>query len=182
VDRSRFSIFGIAKMADASLTRTGMVLGTLAYMSPEQAAGEKQVDHRTDLWALGVVLYTRCWPAGGRSAQDTIAALFSRGPGARSPCRSSDIRPRSHTALTELVIRLLQKQRDQRYPDAARLLVALDALEPVRAGDPDHPRIRPRGWKIGVMAPSYGNARTPRQARSRTQAPGPPPRTTHREE
>jgi pimeloyl-ACP methyl ester carboxylesterase len=124
--------FGIAKMADASLTRTGMVLGTLAYMSPEQASGEKQVDHRTDLWALGVVLYEML--AGRRPfAQDTIAALF-HAVQALDPLPLIDIRPEVSPALQQLVTRLLQKQRDQRYPDAAALLEALDAVEPVRAG------------------------------------------------
>jgi pimeloyl-ACP methyl ester carboxylesterase len=124
--------FGIAKMADASLTRTGMVLGTLAYMSPEQASGEKQVDHRTDLWALGVVLYEML--AGRRPfAQDTIAALF-HAVQALDPLPLIDIRPEVSPALQQLVTRLLQKQRDQRYPDAAALLAALDAVEPVRAG------------------------------------------------
>ena len=123
--------FGIAKMADASLTRTGMVLGTLAYMSPEQASGEKQVDHRTDLWALGVVLYEML--AGRRPfAQDTIAALF-HAVQALDPLPLIDIRPEVSPALQQLVTRLLQKQRDQRYPDAAALLEALDAVEPVRA-------------------------------------------------
>ncbi len=124
--------FGIAKMADASLTRTGMVLGTLAYMSPEQASGEKQVDHRTDLWALGVVLYEML--AGRRPfAQDTIAALF-HAVQALDPLPLIDIRPEVSPALQQLVTRLLQKQRDQRYPDAPALLEALDAVEPVRAG------------------------------------------------
>jgi pimeloyl-ACP methyl ester carboxylesterase len=124
--------FGIAKMADASLTRTGMVLGTLAYMSPEQASGEKQVDHRTDLWALGVVLYEML--AGRRPfAQDTIAALF-HAVQALDPLPLIEIRPEVSPALQQLVTRLLQKQRDQRYPDAAALLEALDSVEPVRAG------------------------------------------------
>jgi pimeloyl-ACP methyl ester carboxylesterase len=124
--------FGIAKMADASLTRTGMVLGTLAYMSPEQAAGEKLVDHRTDLWALGVVLYEML--AGRRPfGQDTIAALF-HAVQALDPVPLTQIRPEVLPALQQLVTRLLQKQRDQRHPDAAAVLEALDALEPVRAG------------------------------------------------
>ena len=124
--------FGIAKMADASLTRTGMVLGTLAYMSPEQAAGEKQVDHRTDLWALGVVLYEMV--AGRRPfAQDTIAALF-HAVQALDPAPLAELRPEVSPALQRLVTRLLEKPRERRYPDAAAVLEALEAVDPVRAG------------------------------------------------
>jgi pimeloyl-ACP methyl ester carboxylesterase len=124
--------FGIAKMADASLTRTGMVLGTLAYMSPEQAAGEKQVDHRTDLWALGVVLYEML--AGRRPfAQDTIAALFNAVQ-ALEPVPLRELRPDVPPRLDEVVTRLLQKAREHRYADTEALLVALEAADPVRAG------------------------------------------------
>ena len=123
--------FGIAKMADASLTRTGMVLGTLAYMSPEQASGEKQVDHRTDLWALGVVLYEML--AGRRPfAQETIAALF-HAVQALEPTPLQDLRPEISQGLQEVVSRLLRKDREGRYPDSAALLEALEAAEPVRA-------------------------------------------------
>jgi len=123
--------FGIAKMADASLTRTGMVLGTLAYMSPEQASGEKQVDHRTDLWALGVVLYEML--AGRRPfGQETIAALF-HAVQALEPTPLQDLRPDVSPRLQEVVSRLLRKERENRFPDAAALLEALVAAEPVRA-------------------------------------------------
>jgi pimeloyl-ACP methyl ester carboxylesterase len=124
--------FGIAKVADASLTRTGMVLGTLAYMSPEQAAGEKQVDHRTDLWALGVVLYEML--AGRRPfAQDTIAALFNAVQ-ALEPVPLRELRPDVPPGVEEVVTRLLQKERERRFPDMAALLAALEAADPVRAG------------------------------------------------
>jgi hypothetical protein len=123
--------FGIAKMADASLTRTGMVLGTLAYMSPEQAAGEKQVDQRTDLWALGVVLYEML--AGRRPfGQDTIAALF-HAVQVEEPTPLRELRPDVSPGLQQVVTRLLQKDREHRYPDAAALLDALETAEPARA-------------------------------------------------
>jgi pimeloyl-ACP methyl ester carboxylesterase len=123
--------FGIAKMADASLTRTGMVLGTLAYMSPEQASGEKQVDHRTDLWALGVVLYEML--AGRRPfGQETIAALF-HAVQTQEPAPLQDLRPDVSPGLQAVVSRLLRKEREGRYSNAAALLEALEAAEPVRA-------------------------------------------------
>ncbi len=68
--------FGIAKVshADANLTRTGAVLGTVAYMSPEQSRGEP-VDQRSDLWALGVVLYEMITGRAPFTA-DSLEALF----------------------------------------------------------------------------------------------------------
>jgi pimeloyl-ACP methyl ester carboxylesterase len=123
--------FGIAKMADASLTRTGMVLGTLAYMSPEQASGERQVDHRTDLWALGVVLYEML--AGRRPfGQETIAALF-HAVQTLEPTPLQELRPDVSPVLQEVISRLLRKKREDRFLNAAALLEALGAAEPVRA-------------------------------------------------
>jgi serine/threonine protein kinase/tetratricopeptide (TPR) repeat protein len=86
--------FGVAKLSDAALTRPGETLGTLAYMSPEQLAGG-DVDTRTDLWSLGVVLHEM---------------LTGRRPLAGQPSDS--------TPLADVVHQLLRPSPDDRYQDA----------------------------------------------------------------
>ncbi|HEX3233478.1 MAG TPA: protein kinase [Gemmatimonadales bacterium] len=123
--------FGIAKVAraNANVTRTGAVIGTLSYMSPEQASGDP-VDHRTDLWAFGVVLYEML---AGRPpfAADSLEALFYAIQW-RQPERLASLRPDVPPALESLVHRLLEKEPARRHDDA-RLLAR--ALEFVRAGE-----------------------------------------------
>jgi pimeloyl-ACP methyl ester carboxylesterase len=115
--------FGIAKVSDMNLTRTGAVLGTLAYMSPEQACGEL-VDHRTDLWALGVVLYemlTGRPPFTGESRE----ALFF-GIQYREPPRIATLRPQVSPEQEAVVSRLLNKEPARRYDDARAVGAALE--------------------------------------------------------
>jgi eukaryotic-like serine/threonine-protein kinase len=114
--------FGIAKIAGEKLTRTGLVLGTLAYMSPEQAAGGV-LDHRTDLWALGVVLHemlTGRTPFSAPSIELLFRAVrFGEPPAVRS------LRPEVPEEIEAIVSRLLQKDPGHRYPDAASVAAAL---------------------------------------------------------
>src|SRR6185295_15097460 len=72
--------FGVAKVkADqitfAGLTRTGSVLGTPYYLSPEQAKGQRDVDHRADLWSIGIVLYAMLTGRPPHAELDTFGAL-----------------------------------------------------------------------------------------------------------
>jgi eukaryotic-like serine/threonine-protein kinase len=116
--------FGIAKVSDMNLTRTGAVLGTLSYMSPEQACGEP-VDHRTDLWALGVVLYEMLTGRAPFSAESREALFF--GIQYRDPVRIDSLRPDVPSALTSIVGRLLEKEPARRYSDAHAVGAALEA-------------------------------------------------------
>jgi pimeloyl-ACP methyl ester carboxylesterase len=126
-DRVRILDFGVAKVAaaQAKLTRTGAVLGTLAYMSPEQASGEP-VDHRSDLWALGVVLYemlTGRQPFTGDYLEALLSAILWP-----QPQRVTVFRPSVPTRLEDLVHRLLEKDPAKRCQDADALRAELDAL------------------------------------------------------
>ncbi len=107
--------FGIAKIAGEKLTRTGLVLGTLAYMSPEQAAGGI-LDHRSDLWALGVVFHEMLTGLPPFSAS-SIELLF-RAVRHGEPPKVRSLRPEVPREVEAVVNRLLQKEPDRRYPDA----------------------------------------------------------------
>ncbi|APR79491.1 serine/threonine protein kinase [Minicystis rosea] len=110
-----------------SLTQAGVVFGTLAYMAPEAALGMRNIDRRSDLYAVGVVLYELL--AGRHPFTATApAALFAQQRneipppiGQRSP--GVTVPP----ALEAVVHRLLEKDPDQRYPNGRALMVALDA-------------------------------------------------------
>ena len=105
--------FGLAKLAgQARLTRTGTTVGTVAYMSPEQARGE-DVDQRADIWSLGVLLYemlTGRPPFQGDHEQAVIYSIVHHEPAPMSQLRS-DIPPR----LQDVVTRAIQKERGARY-------------------------------------------------------------------
>jgi class 3 adenylate cyclase/tetratricopeptide (TPR) repeat protein len=122
--------FGIAKLTDASVTQTVGVVGTVAYMSPEQAFGEV-VDHRTDIWSLGVLLYemlTGVRPFRGPGEQ---AILFSVLSGDPEPV--SSLRTGVPSGVDALLGRALAKRPAERFANAADLLAALTAVLAVSA-------------------------------------------------
>jgi tetratricopeptide (TPR) repeat protein len=119
--------FGLAKFADSlQLTMPGSTVGTVAYMSPEQARGE-EADARSDVWALGVVLYemlTGEVPFKGAYAEATFHAIKNEPvPAPSAPGR--DIPP----AVDALVLRALEKDPDRRYQNARELARDLRLLQ-----------------------------------------------------
>ena len=118
--------FGVAKLEGSTVTGAGGTPGTAAYMSPEQVRGD-DVDHRTDLWALGVVLYEML--AGKRpftgGSDATIAHAITTG----EPVRLRALDSRIAAALDDIVVRALEKQRDRRFQSAGEMLAALQRAD-----------------------------------------------------
>jgi serine/threonine protein kinase/tetratricopeptide (TPR) repeat protein len=110
---------------EANLTEQGRVLGTPAYMSPEQARGEP-VGAGTDVFSLGAMLYemlSGVRPFAGRTTQDTLASVLRD-----TPKRVSELNASVPPDVERIVERCIEKLPDGRYPSGAELLVALDAI------------------------------------------------------
>ncbi len=119
--------FGLAKLGNRSmLTKEGMTLGTAAYMSPEQARGEA-VDHRTDIWALGVVLYemiTGQLPFKGEYEQSMVYSILNEDPEPLTALRTG-----VPLALDGILAKALAKDRERRYQHVDELPADLKAIE-----------------------------------------------------
>ena len=115
--------FGLAKLAGSEgVTQTGTTVGTVAYMSPEQARGQ-EVDHRTDIWSLGVVLYEMLAgtpPFQGENLLSISNAIVDGEPPSLTGS-SSSVQPVAGKALT--------KDRTQRYPSVSDLVADLRAVQ-----------------------------------------------------
>jgi len=123
--------FGIAKAltdagADPLLTATGMSVGTPASMSPEQAAADSHIDHRSDIYSVGVMAYeifTGNPPFSASTAQHLIAAHITRKP--ESPSKH---RPAIPPDLDQFILRCLEKNPADRWQTADDALARLDAI------------------------------------------------------
>jgi serine/threonine-protein kinase len=130
--------FGISKLvrpgedeggSSPRLTQTGMVLGTPLYMSPEQARGDENLDHRIDIYALGVILYemvTGEVPFRGTNYLSILTQVINDQP---SPPR--DLRPEISEDLESVIMKAMAKDRDHRYQSMEELADDLAILRTV---------------------------------------------------
>jgi serine/threonine-protein kinase len=129
--------FGIAKLA-ASVenqishkTRTGALMGTPLYMSPEQCLGVKEVDHRTDIYSLGCILHEMLCgePPFVSEGFGALVNMHINEPPARASKRSPDVPP----AVDRIILRMLAKKADERFPT---MLAVQQAILPEYARAP----------------------------------------------
>jgi len=136
--------FGLARVAGSSLlTKDGSTMGTVSYMSPGQARG-KEVDHRTDIWSFGVVLYellTGKLPFQGEHEQAVIYSILKENP---EPI--TNLRPDVPLSIEQVVEKALEKDADKRYQQVDELL---DDLKSISAGIvPEEIKVRLRKEKL----------------------------------
>jgi serine/threonine protein kinase len=145
--------FGIAKLTEVApsesaseaptiikaQTETGVVMGTVGYMSPEQARG-LMVDERTDIWSLGCVLYEMLRgsaPFVGATRLDTLVAVLEREP---APLfQLTEDKPAQLDQLQHIVSKALRKDRNERYKTVTEMLADLKSVSSEIALAPDEP-------------------------------------------
>jgi serine/threonine-protein kinase len=153
--------FGISKAmfqgeGDDELTVTNAVLGSPAYMSPEQIRSARSVDPRTDIWSLGVVLYqlvTGKLPFASPSASDLVNMVVRD-----APALPSKLRPGLPLALDGVILRCLEKDPALRYADIAELGAALEPFVPSSRGGASVPERAERQRRAGLVALSVAGA------------------------
>ena len=150
--RALVTDFGIARTAEGgSLTATGMVVGTPAYLSPEQVTGEPS-DHRADIYALGVMMYEMLSGQPPFTGATPTAVLMKRLGGPPEPLRT--LRAEVPAQLEELVDACLATDPNERIQNAGDITRALTGHSPVSGGHTTSTRLRVRkkqGISKGVI-------------------------------
>lgn len=170
--------FGISKFTNPAdenlrLTKTGAVMGSPYYMSPEQASGKADIDGRADLWACGVMLFemlTAEVPFEGNNYNEVIANILLK-----KPPRLAELRQNIPAPIQQIIDRALAKNRQERYADAAEMMAdVMTAVESesVEVGglriDPQQPDPEPKAldesWNGEAIADAGGDTRDDEEA------------------
>ncbi|RME08365.1 MAG: hypothetical protein D6803_01415 [Anaerolineae bacterium] len=174
------SDFGIARLAHGSHTLTGdNIIGTPAYMSPEQIQGEKDLDGRSDLYSLGIIFYHML--TGSPPYQATTPAKVMMMHILEPVPNLIDVRPELPPALEVWLERALAKEPEHRFANAEEMIAALDAAvagqpHPTLTSPPPATRVSPRAAQAPTVvsegaAPPPVAPPTERSARSRPWLP-----------
>ena len=157
-DSAMVTDFGVAKALSAaakpgadSITSEGIVLGTPAYMSPEQGCGDPATDHRTDIYALGILAYeilTGAVPFAGRPRPALLAAHLME-----TPPDLSERRPGVPESLARLVMSCLEKDASNRPQHASEVVALLDTI----TSDPGKPAKRPQPPQASIAVLPFTN-------------------------
>ena len=153
-----------SKAGDFIKTTTGAVLGSPAYMSPEQAQGETDVDGRSDVWSLGVILYEALTGEVPFDAPNYNALMVTIMMRQHEPVaeKCPDVPP----ALAKIIDEALAKEKSQRIGTARELAERLEAVVAMLAASQTYPQFRPRQTALGL-----GSKRPPRGAGTSTPLP-----------
>ncbi len=156
--------FGLAKLAGiAGVTKTGVSMGTVRYMSPEQGSGN-EVDHRTDIWSLGLIMYeltTGTYPFTGDFDPAVIYSILNT-----EPPPAHEVNPDIPESHSRVIARCLEKDPDQRYQSIAELLSDMGSTAHVEGWDSSFGDLvipvsntgfgsvpaRQRAWRRGLLA------------------------------
>jgi len=162
------SDFGIARAAQGASTLTGdAIIGTPAYMSPEQALGDPNIDSRSDIYSLGAILFEML--AGKQPYQATTPMGVAMKHITEPAPRIREVKTDLHPGCEEIILRAMAKERDRRYTSASEMARALEALAaaqdraaPPAAAQPEQPS--PAAPAAALEAPTEWEVETPHPA------------------
>ena len=121
-----FGLAAACSHGSSRVTKTGTLIGTPSYMSPEQGRG-LETDHRTDIYSLGVIMYEVFTGTVPYTAENPLAVLYLHLQGRKDPPSARN--PMVPEALEAVIVKAMALEPEARYQSTSELLAALDSLE-----------------------------------------------------